>query len=252
MTQRLAGKVAIVTGGGQGIGRGICLALAKAGADVVLVGRTAAKIEHVRAEITAAGGSAIECAVDVSSREGAATAVEAAVARFGAVDALVNNAQDSVQRSLEETSDDDVALAYNTGPLATLFMMQAALPHLKKRGGSIVNFGSSTALIGAETFGSYAMAKEAIRALTRVAAREWGPYGIRVNSLCPAATSPSADAWAEANPSKFAKVVRSIPLGRFGDPETDIGGAVVGLVSEDLQYLTGATLILEGGRIITQ
>jgi NAD(P)-dependent dehydrogenase (short-subunit alcohol dehydrogenase family) len=252
MATRLEGKTAIVTGGGQGIGRGICVALAKEGADVVLVGRTAEKVERVRDEIIGDGGSALAFAADVSSRDGAGAAVDAAVDRFGGVDVLVNNAQDSVQRMLEDTTDDDVARAYTTGPLATLYMMQASLPYLKRRGGSVVNFGSSTALVGSETFASYAMAKEAIRGLTRVAAREWGPCGIRVNSLCPAAFSPSAEVWAEEHPKQFASVLRSIPLGRFGDPETDIGKAVVGLASDDLQYLTGGTLILEGGRVITQ
>jgi 2-hydroxycyclohexanecarboxyl-CoA dehydrogenase len=249
---RLTGKTVIVTGGGQGIGRGICLALAKEGADVAIVGRTATKVERVRDEVLELGGSALAVAQDVSSRAGASAAVAATVDRFGRVDAIVNNAQDSVQRRLEETADADVALAYTTGPLATFYMMQTGLPHLRERGGSIVNFGSSTALVGAETFAAYAMAKEAIRGLTRVAAREWGAYGIRVNTICPAASSPSSEEWAERNPAAFAKVVRSIPLGRFGDPETDIGAAVVALVSDDLRYLTGGTLILEGGRIVTQ
>jgi NAD(P)-dependent dehydrogenase (short-subunit alcohol dehydrogenase family) len=249
---RLDGRTVIVTGGGQGIGRGVCLAIAKEGANVVAVGRTGAKVERVRDEILELGGCATAVALDISSRAGAAAAVAAAVDEFASLDALVNNAQDSVQRPIEDTTDDDVARAYKSGPLATLYMMQAALTHLRERGGSIVNFGSSTALVGAETFGSYAMAKEAIRGLTRVAAREWGQYGIRVNSVCPAAMSPAAEEWAERNPTAFAKVVKSIPLGRFGDPETDIGNAVVALVSDDLRYLTGGTLVLEGGRVIVQ
>jgi NAD(P)-dependent dehydrogenase (short-subunit alcohol dehydrogenase family) len=246
----LDGRVAIVTGAGQGIGRGIALALAKEGARVAVVGRTPSKVEAVVDEITGVGGTAIAVTCDVGDRAAVDAMVDTVVAEYGGVDILVNNAQDSVQRVLEETTDEDVERAYRSGPLATFYGMQACLPYLKSRGGSIVNLGSSTALVGAQTFASYAMAKEAIRGLTRVASREWGPYGIRVNTICPAALSPSAEEWAERNPDKFAAVLRNIPLGRMGDAEEDIGRAVAALVSDDLCYLTGATLVLEGGRVI--
>jgi 2-hydroxycyclohexanecarboxyl-CoA dehydrogenase len=250
MVGRLSGRVTIVTGAGQGIGRGIAIALAKEGAKVALVGRTLSKVEAVVDEVTAAGGTGLAVGCDVSERGAVDEMVETVVRELGGVDVLVNNAQDSVQRPLEETTDEDVERAYRTGPLATFYAMQACLPHLKVRGGSIVNFGSSTALVGDQTFASYAMAKEAIRGLTRVAAKEWGRYAIRVNTICPAAISPSAEAWAQRNPEKFAAVLKAIPLGRMGDPEEDIGRAVAALVSDDFQYLTGATLVLEGGRVI--
>ena len=250
MPGRLEQKVAIVTGAGQGIGRGIALALAKEGARVAAVGRTAAKVEKVAAEIAEVGGVAIPIACDVSERSAVNDMVAAVVDAWGTVDIVINNAQDSVQRMFEETTDDDIARAYRTGPLATVYVMQACLPHLKRRGGSVVNFGSSTAIIGTTTFSSYAMAKEAIRGLTRVASRELGPYGIRVNTVCPASLSPSAEQWAKEHPERFEKVLASIPLGRMGDAETDVGRAVVALVSDDLQYVTGSTLILEGGRVI--
>jgi 2-hydroxycyclohexanecarboxyl-CoA dehydrogenase len=250
MTGRLAGKVAIVTGAGQGVGRGIALALAKEGARVAVVGRTSAKVEKVGAEIAEAGGDAMAITCDVGQRPSVEQMVAAVVEMWQTIDVVVNNAQDSVQRLIEDTTDDDVERAYRSGPLATLFVMQACLPHLKQRGGSIVNFGSSTAITGDPTFGSYAMAKEAIRGLSRVASRELGRHGIRVNTICPAVSSPAAEAWARQHPEKFEKVVASIPLGRMGDAETDIGRAVVALVSDDLAYLTGSTLILEGGRVI--
>ena len=250
MPGRLDEKVAIVTGAGQGIGRGIALAVAKEGACVAAVGRTAAKVEKVAAEIAEVGGVAMPFACDVSERSAVNTMVDAVVDTWGTVDIVINNAEDSVQRMFEETSDDDIARAYRTGPLATVYVMQACLPHLKRRGGSIVNFGSSTAITGATTFSAYAMAKEAIRGLTRVASRELGPYGIRVNTACPASLSPSAEQWAKEHPERFEKVLQSIPLGRMGDAETDVGRAVVALVSDDLQYVTGSTLILEGGRVI--
>ncbi|MGW3966973.1 SDR family NAD(P)-dependent oxidoreductase [Amycolatopsis sp. NPDC005003] len=244
---RLAGKVALVTGAGQGVGRGTALALAREGACVALAGRTVAKCEAVAAEIDAFGGSSIALACDVTDRAQVEAAIAATAGRFGRLDALVNNAQTSVQRLLAETTPEDVDVCWRSGPLATLHAMQAALPLLRVRGGSIVNFGSSTAIDGNVTFGAYAMAKEAIRGLSRVAAREWGRYGIRVNVVVPNALSPAAEQFSRDEPERFRKLTRAMPLGRMGDPETDIGRAVVALVSDDLAYLTGDTLMLTGG-----
>ena len=132
--------------------------------------------------------------------------------------------------------------------MGTLYGMQAALPHLRERGGgAIVNFGSSTAVDGNATFGAYAMAKEAIRGLSRVAAREWGRYNIRVNVIVPNASSPPSEAFAAAHPDRFARIQSMLALRRVGDPEADIGRAVVALVSDDLAYLTADTLMLTGG-----
>ncbi|MFC5747932.1 SDR family NAD(P)-dependent oxidoreductase [Actinomadura rugatobispora] len=247
---RLEGKVALVTGAGQGVGRGVALALAEEGAAVVVTGRTESKLRAVVAEIAERGARAHAVSGDVGRREDVERMVAECLAAFGRLDVLVNNAQSSVQRLLEDTTDEDIDLAYRTGPLATFHAMRAALPHLREEGGSIVNFGSSTAVLGDPAFGSYAMAKEAIRGLTRTAAREWGRYGIRVNTVCPAALSPAAAEYRDADPERFEKVIRQIPLGRMGDPEPDIGRAVAALVSDDLSYLTGATLMLDGGRTI--
>ncbi|WP_210593089.1 SDR family NAD(P)-dependent oxidoreductase [Streptomyces sp. GESEQ-35] len=247
---RLDGKVALVTGGGQGVGRGIALALAVEGAAVVVTGRTESKLKETAAEITGRGGRVLAVAGDVCERADVDRMVAETVREFGALDVLVNNAQSSVQRRLEQTSYDDVELAYRSGPLATFHAMQAALPWLRESRGSVVNLGSSTAVQGDPTFASYAMAKEAIRGLTRVAAREWGAYGIRVNVICPAALSPAAEAYLADHPDHAERLAADIPLGRLGDPEGDIGRAVAALVSDDMGYLTGATLMLEGGRTL--
>jgi NAD(P)-dependent dehydrogenase (short-subunit alcohol dehydrogenase family) len=248
--KRLVGKVALVTGGGQGIGEGIARALALEGAAVVITGRTESKLQIVRDELVGLGASVAISVGDVGQRADATRMVEKAVGEYGGLQILVNNAQSSVRRDLAETTDEDVELAYRSGALGTLYCMQAAFPHLRVAGGSIVNFGSNTAITGDASFGSYAMAKEAIRGLTRVASREWGGHGIRVNCICPTALSSGAKAFMEANPEQAAGYLGEISLGRFGDPEHDIGRAVVALASDDMGYLTGATLLLGGGRLV--
>ena len=249
-TGRLAGHVALITGSGQGIGRGVALAMAKQGATVVLAGRTFSKLEKVAAEVHELGAEALPVACDVSDRAQVDAAVARAVAAFGRLDAVVNSAQSSVQHPLEEISEDDVELCWRSGAMGTFYVMQAALPHLRERGGVIINFGSTTAVIGDPSFGAYAMAKEAIRGLSRVAAKEWGQYGIRVNVVVPTALSEVAREFGEANPERFAGYLEAIPLGRMGDPEDDIGRAVASLASDDMGYLSGATLMLNGGRVL--
>ncbi len=131
-----------------------------------------------------------------------------------------------------------------------MLCMQAVFPFMRDRGGRIVNMGSSTGVAGMHGFAPYSMAKEAIHALTKTAAREWGPYGITVNTVCPSATSPSAEAWAIQEPERYAAVIAQTPLGRLGDPELDIGRAIAMLVTDDMGFLTSATLMLDGGTTI--
>lgn len=245
---RLAGRAVLVTGAGQGIGRGIALALAKEGAQVALAGRTEKKCAAVVAEIEAVGGTAISLACDVTQRSEVDRAVEATVARFGGLYGLVNNAVASAQQPIEQITDADVELSWRSGAMGTLYAMQAALPHLRAGGGgSIVNFGSSTAVQGNATFGAYAMAKEAIRGLSRVAAREWGRHNIRVNVVVPVAMSPASEEFSREHPERFAAMRNSLALRRVGDCETDLGRGVLALMSDDLSYLTGDTLMLTGG-----
>jgi NAD(P)-dependent dehydrogenase (short-subunit alcohol dehydrogenase family) len=248
----LDGKTAIVTGAGQGLGRGISLVLAQRGANVVLTGRTESKLSKVLGEIEEAGGTAVFVTGDVGSRADVRNMVDGAIAAYGGIDILINNAQSSKPGiPLIDMTDDDLELMFRSGALGTVYCMQACYPHLKARGGgSIVNFGSSTAISGDRGFAPYVMAKEAIRGLTRLAANEWGPDNIRVNVVCPAGMSPSAAAFRDADPERFGRVLRSIPLGRMGDEIDDIGRAVAALLSDDLRFVTGATLMLDGGRLL--
>jgi NAD(P)-dependent dehydrogenase (short-subunit alcohol dehydrogenase family) len=245
---QLEGRAALVTGAGQGVGRGIALALAAEGCAVAVAGRTGSKLRDVCGEIAGRGGAAFPVVCDVTHPEQIEACVEAVVERLGGLDVLVNNAQIVPLGTLLEVSDEDVEAGWRSGPLATLRLMRACHPHLRG-GGSIVNLGTGAALrpdpVG---YGAYAAVKEAIRALTRAAAVEWGPDGIRVNAIVPLATSSAFEAWAESRPEESAAFLRSIPLGRCGDCEEDIGRAVVALVGPALRYLTGSTLMLDGGQ----
>lgn len=249
-TRKLAEKVAIVTGGGQGVGLGVARALAAEGANLVLTGRTEAKLTQAADELSALGSQVLVVPGDTRNRTDAARTVALAIDRFGRVDALINNAQSSSPGvPLESVTDDDWSNTLESGLYGTLYFMQAVLPPMKSQGrGTIINFGSRTGIEGLKGFGAYAAAKEGIRGLSRVAAREWGAYGITVNVICPAALTPAAEAYLEANPQERGRYLSEIALGRFGNPQLDIGRVVAFLCSEDADFITGQTISVDGGQ----
>ncbi len=225
------GYVAIITGGAGDLGRGISKALKKAGVTVVVL-----DIDTARAE---SADKVIQC--DVADRGAAAAAVEEVVADYGRIDILVNMAQAWGKFALIDVTDEEMTRVWETGPAATLRMMQLCYPHMKAvGGGTIVNAGSSAGTQGGvQGEGVYAGAKEAIRGITKHAAAEWGPDGIRVNVICPVATD---------NPGRFPEgVADRIPLRRMGNPETDVGGTVVFLASPAGSFITGRTVMIDGG-----
>lgn len=246
----LAGRVALVTGAGQGVGQGIALALASEGAHVAVLGRTPATLETTCAMLRERGVEAEPFACDVADTGAIAGVVDAVVERFGRLDVLVNNAWAGAYGTLLELSDRAFRKGFETGPFATFAFMKAAHPHLKASGdGSIVNLVTSAMVRwDPTTYGAYAAAKTALRSLSRTAAVEWGPDGIRVNSIAPHALSPGLRWWTEQNPEEAAEFVAGIPMKRIGDCEGDIGRAVVALVGPDMRYLTGATIPLDGGQ----
>jgi len=249
-TRQLAGRVALVTGAGQGVGQGIALALASEGVSVAAVGRTPEKLEDTCALVRERGAEAEAFVCDIADTEAVPGVVEAVVGRFGRLDILVNNAYAGAYGPLLDLSDSSFQRGFRSGPFAAFALMRAAHPHLKATGdGSIVNLVTSAMVRwDPTTYGAYAAAKQALRSLTRTAAVEWAADGIRVNSIAPHALSPGLQRWTERHPDEAVEFVAAIPMRRIGDCELDIGRAVVALVGPDLRYLTGATVPLDGGQ----
>ena len=188
------GRVIIVTGSGQGVGRGMANHLGKAGASIVVAEWNAEKMHRTVDELTAVGVPAIGIETDIRSREQIDAMVAGTVEHFGKVDAIVNNAQTfRANAPVADVSAEDVEVFYQSGVLGTLYAMQAVYPHMKAAGwGRIVNFASSMGRVGGAGFGAYNASKEAIRGLSRTAAREWAADGIIVNLIAPAAAPPRA------------------------------------------------------------
>lgn len=247
----LTGHVVIVTGGTRGIGLGIVRHLARAGARLAVTGRKPAGLEAVAKELTERGTPHFAMQADHGDRESSRAVVERAAETFGGIDALVANAQSySPAARLEEVNERDFDRVVDTGPKGTLWLMQAVVPHMKARGrGRIVTFGSATGHTGAAGYGAYAAAKEGVRSLTRTAANEWGRFGITVNCVCPVSVAhrmpPTDDGGDRA--AAYAAMFENHPLGRDGDPETDIAPVVAFLISDASRYLTGQTLMVDGG-----
>lgn len=243
----LEGRRAIVTGAGQGVGRGIALALAKEGAAVAVLGRTLEKCERTVAEIEAAGRRAIALACDVADRASVEKAVAEVAAAFGGIDVLVNNAHTSRPMvSFEHTRDKDMALAFQ-GFHGAFFFMQACFPYLRDTRGKVFNLGSVAGLRGDAGFTAYAAAKEAVRAISRVAAREWGAHGITVNVICPFSESPGVEYMIEKVPGFIDELTSETSLKRLGSSEKDVGRTVAFLASEGGDYITGQTINVDGG-----
>jgi NAD(P)-dependent dehydrogenase (short-subunit alcohol dehydrogenase family) len=251
---RLEGRVAVVTGGSLGLGRGIVRRLGREGAQVVFCSRNAESGLRTQRELEALGIDSRYVQADIAHLEQAQYVVRTAVKDFGRVDILINNAQAMLAPSLiVDKTDAAFHASLASGLFGTLWMMRAAFPAMRAQGsGRIVNFGSVSATIGMRHQGEYASTKGAIGALTRTAAQEWGRFNILVNMINPVGRSHAneakpAAAGAEAQDITDTVQNAGIPLGRMGDPETDIGNAVLGLVSERCRYITGTTINVDGG-----
>jgi NAD(P)-dependent dehydrogenase (short-subunit alcohol dehydrogenase family) len=250
----LAGRVAIVTGAGQGIGRGVALALASSGASIVAAGRTPATLDDVCAEIRVRGADAVPMVCDVRELADLERLISGTVDALGRLDILVNNAQTYRHALLLDATEDDMDTTWRSGPLAVFRSMRLAHPHLAASGhGVIVNFGSGAQLMhDGRLYGVYAAAKGAIESLTRYAAVEWGGDGIRAVLVMPAAETAGVAAFRDRDPERYAEMVGRVPVGRFGDPEHDIGQAIAWLVGDEARYITGSTIMLDGGQMFVR
>ncbi len=245
---RLDGTTVIVIGGAQGIGRGCVLAAATEGAHVVVGDLNEIGAREVAADATARGARAIGMLADVVNREQVDALVASALTEFGRVDGLVNLAYfHEGPVPLAELSTESLARELHVDVVGCLVAMQAVYPHLRGRGGSIVNFSSGAGVEGLAERAAYSSAKAAVRLLSRTAALEWGRDGIRVNSVCPFAMSESLTEAVRAGTVDQAQLDAVSPLGRPGDPERDIGAGVAFLLSADARYVTGQTIALDGG-----
>jgi NAD(P)-dependent dehydrogenase (short-subunit alcohol dehydrogenase family) len=243
----VAGKVIIVTGAGRGVGKGMAVHLGKGGANVVVAEWKPDLLDAAVAELEGLGVTTLGVGCNVMDRNEIEAMVAATVERFGRVDGLINNAQTFRPLSpVAEVSEDDIDVFYRSGVKGTLWAMQAVYPHMKAQGwGRIVNFASSMGITGGKGFGAYNASKEAVRGLTRTAAREWAPDGIVVNCIAPAAADHHGEAGKQSEGYRI--FIESCPMGRQGDPETDIGPLAWFLCSDAARYLTGHTFMADGG-----
>lgn len=247
--KRLEKNVTLITGGGKGIGFGLASAFAREGSDIVITGRTESRLIEAKKKLEDQYGIEVLAIVADGADEAQIKGVIAqTITKFGKINTLINNAQASSSGlPLIEHTKKDFDLAINSGLYATFFYMREAYPYLKETRGSVINFASGAGFFGKPGQSSYAAAKEGIRGLSRVAATEWGPDGIRVNMIAPLAMTESLREWKENYPELFERTIQGIPLGRFADPMEDIGRVAVFLASEDASYITGETISLQGG-----
>jgi NAD(P)-dependent dehydrogenase (short-subunit alcohol dehydrogenase family) len=241
------GKVIIVTGSGRGVGKGMALHLGKGGARVVVAEWKEHLLSETCAELTDLGVENLGVVCDIQHKDQIDAMVAQTVERFGRVDALVNNAQTFRPLApIAEVSEEDVDVFYTSGVKGSLWAMQAVYPHMKAQGwGRIVNFASSMGITGGTGFAAYNASKEAIRALTRTAAREWAADGIVVNAIAPAAATHHGEAGKQSEGYRI--FIQNCPMGRQGDPELDIAPIAWFLCSDACRYLTGHTFMADGG-----
>lgn len=247
MGDRLKHKVAIISGGGSGIGAATAVRFAEEGAKVVICGRRMEPLQQVVAQIEAAGGEACAFAVDVADQQAVVQLIDDTVAKFGKLDILVNNAVAVVPGMLKKITANDWRKNFAVSVDGTMFMMQAAYPQLKQHRGAIVNMSSILGQFGTPAMTAYSAAKSAVVAMTRNTAIEWARDNIRANTVVPGTimTPPTAAMLGDEKSQQAGAAL--VPLKRIGDP-VECANAILFLASDEASYITGIALTVDGGR----
>ena len=254
MIGRLDGRIVVVTGAGQGVGEGIARRLAAEGATVVIAARRAATGEPVVASIASSGGSAVCIETDVTQRSSVEDCVAATVEMFGALHVMVHNAfTGAIRHRLE---DADLGTHWEamsrTAVWGSFYCAQAAYPHLATVGsrGRLILITSPSGIEGSANIPLYSPVKAAQRAIVKSLAREWGHHGITANCIAPVAGSPALVTAFERNPALREAIEARTPLGRVGDITDDIGSVALFLAGDDAGYVTGQTIVCDGGSFL--
>ena len=245
---RLDGKVALVTGASRGLGAGMAVALASAGADVVLHASGQPPLETAQAITSAGGGRTHAVMADLSDRAATARMIDEAVAAFGRLDILVNNAGIIRRRAAAEHTDEDWDAVIEVNLSSVFRLCRAAGRHMLERGGGgkIINVASLLSFQGGITVPGYAAAKGGVMQLTKALANEWASQGINVNAIAPGYMQTDNTAALRTDEVRSSQITARIPAGRWGTPD-DLAGAVVFLSSRASDYVHGHTLVVDGG-----
>jgi NAD(P)-dependent dehydrogenase (short-subunit alcohol dehydrogenase family) len=246
----LSGKVVMLTGASQGVGKGLALAAASAGATAVITARNIEAAEAVAVEIRAGGGKALGLRCDVTNRAEVEAAVTSTVQEFGRLDALVHNATSRFSgkgAQLQNVTDEDWNDQVAVGLRATFHCAQATFPALRLAAGSFIVLVSNAGIEGSLPLPVYSAIKGAQRGLVKSLAREWGPDGVRVNAIAPVAMTPAMEKFFEAQPEMRDYIRSGSSLRRIGDPQDDVGPVLNFLIGPDSAFITGQTLLVNGG-----
>ncbi|TCL10299.1 gluconate 5-dehydrogenase [Shimia isoporae] len=242
----LDGKIALITGGGSGIGFGIAQCFVNSGARVLLIGQTESKLA---AAVEQLGDSARYFVADVTNEAACRSAVDCCVDMFGGLDILINNAGNHLKKSLLETSQADVQSVLDVHVLAAFNLTRLALPALAEREGSVLFIASMASYLSIPQVIGYTAAKSAVLGLVRGTAAEAGPMGVRANAIAPGwISSAMTDAALNNDPPRKAKILSRTPLGGMGEP-SDIGWAATYLSSRAAKFVTGQVLAVDGGAV---